>query len=162
MAIVVRENHEKRALAIPVVLVCQFRVDQELVLRCQERADPDHKMWRGQPLGTLSDIWPWSDMKDTVKREAQEFVGYMKQQDYQPIGAYTEMELWGPYMQKVDWGKARNADARESDGHTYPQGYLHDANIADYRLGVVFHIRGNFLAKYGKMVEEVDEELLVI
>lgn len=158
----VRENHEKRLLAKPVVLSCQFRADRDLVLRCQETAAPDRKTWRGQPLGTLSNLWPWSDMKDLVKNEAQQFVGYMKQQNYDPIGDYTAMELWGPYMQKVDWSKARNPNARWSDGNNYPEAFLHGGNDVNFDLGVVFYIKGNFLGRYGRMVEGIEQEVLLV
>ncbi len=165
------ENHEKVARAHPVPLTCQFRADTEMVTRCQAAAQGAERFWRGEPIGTISRLFPWSDMKDQAMKEARLFVGYMRQQrqEYELIGAVTEMELWGPYRQKVDWSRAdetlTRGDSRgfgeELKTSEYAPGYAYGLDDKPEDKGLVFLIRGQFLAKYGKLVEGMEGVLLL-
>lgn len=165
------ENHEKVARAHPVPLICQFRADAEMVERCQKAAAGEERFWRGRPLGVIRDLWPWSDMKMQALEEARLFVHYMRQQqqEYSLIGAVTEMELWGPYRQKVDWNRVQEKLTR-GDSHSfgaelkhseYAPGWAYGFEDKPDDKGLVFLIRGQFLAKYGKLVEGKDGVLLV-
>jgi hypothetical protein len=163
------ENHESVARAHPTPLVCQFRADPEMVERCQKAAVGEERFWRGRPLGAIRDLWPWGDMKMQAMEEARLFVHYMRQQrqEYELVGAVTEMELWGPYRQKVDWGRAQerltrtDGDWNSAKTSEYAPGYAYGFEDKPDDKGLVFLIRGQFLGKYGKLVEGKDGVLLV-
>ena len=168
--VAVLENYEKRSLAHPSWLVCQFRADTEMVTRCQASAEGEERFWRGQAIGTIRDLWPWQDMKILAQEQARLFVGYMRQQyqQYELVGAESEMELWGPYLQKVDWNRVQDRLVRgDLDGFgeelkksEYAPGWAYGFDDKPEDKGLVFLIRGLFLAKFGRLVE--DKEVLLV
>ncbi len=170
MTVAIHENPETVALALPTWLVCQFRADPEMVARCQGAAEGDQRFWRGRAIGTIRDLWPWQDMKRTALEEARQFVKYMRQQyqQYELVGAESEMELWGPYRQKVDWARVQDklvrGDLRGIGGPLkmtqYAPGWAYGFDDKPEDKGLVFLIRGMFLAKYGRLVE--DKEVLLV
>ena len=163
-------NPEKEALALPTRLVCQFRADIEMVTRCQRAAEGGERFWRGQAIGTISKLFPWQDMKHKALEEARLFVGYMRQQyqQYELIGAESAMELWGPYRQKVDLARVKDklvrGDMQGMGGELkmteYAPAWAYGFDDKPEDKGLVFLIRGLFLAKYGRLVE--DKEVLLI
>jgi hypothetical protein len=149
----IRENPESLHLAEPVFLTCQFPVEQELVLACQAG---DEKTYRGVPVGTIRDLWPWSELRKVALWHAQEFVRNMKNQDYELVGHATAMGLWGPYTQKVEWDKVDQQITSEENFETrsYPHAYLYRENEVRLDRGIIYLIRGQFLAGHGHLSEE--------
>lgn len=151
--LLIKENPESVKLAEPVFLTCQFPVEQELVLACQAG---DEKTYRGVPVGTIRDLWPWSELRQVALWHALEFVRNMENQDYELIGHETAMELWGPYTQKVEWDHVNDQLSSEENGEerTYPKSYLYRGDEVRLDRGMLYLIRGHFLAGHGHLSEE--------
>ena len=148
------------------MLVCKFKPDPDLALRCG--------ILKGVPIGKVGAEGPRERLKRIAIEEAKTFVGHMKNQGYQAAQAETEMELWGPYREKVNMAKASTLVNIEAGNPFFPQGRWASAakgaapaergpqeltkakilDSQDYRHGVSFLIRGKFVtAKFGKQEE---------
>lgn len=151
----------------PVRLVCKFKVEPEIALRCQQLGGKPH---RGSPIGKIVDLWPHDQIKRIALSQAKQFVGHMKNQGYAAQQAETEFELWGPYRERVDISKGTGLVNFEAGNPTKPDGVWGFAATGmtqadtrgpqvldrravlenqDHQKGVVFMIRGQFLATRG-------------
>lgn len=160
----------------PLTLVCKFRADPELALHCQGAG-----LHRGIPIGKMLELWPTDMLKRQALSEAKTFVGHMKRQGYIPQQAESEMELWGPYREKLNMAKGTELVNFEAGNHLIPQGHWGSAahgvtkadsrkprvlsreqllDSEDWQLGVAFLIRGKFLATQWKESES-DGTLIV-
>ena len=164
-----RIDAESIQLHHPVYLTCKFRADPELVLRCQQAGDGVH---RGTRLGQMREFWPFDALRSQALDEARMFIRYMRTQDYEPKQSQFEMELWGPFPEKVQYtGSWTNievgnpffpegrwvSDSRGTrTGTRGPQELDRDTVLdsPDWKKGTVFLIRGLFLAGYGHQEEE--------
>ena len=157
----------------PLSLTCKFPVDTELVLDCQRLGARPHK---GTLIGKMPELHPFVQLKHHVLDQAKAFVRAMKSKGYEPQQAETEMELWGPFREKLDMEKASQLVNFEEGNPFIPQGHFgsaayggwqHDGvvgprvldrnllrNHQDWRRGVVFIVRGNFLATRGYESED--------
>lgn len=156
----------------PISLTMKFKVDADLVLTCQRAGDQPH---RGKPIGKIMELWPFDALKRIAVSETKTFIGHMKNQGYEAQQAETEMELWGPYREKLDMGKGDALVNFEEGNPLVPQGHWgfaasgmwkHDLEVGPRRLdpkklknnpewkrGVVFLVRGKFLATHGHQEE---------
>ncbi len=157
----------------PVSLTMKFKADSSLVLTCQRMGDRPH---RGTPIGKISELYPRDALKRLALSETKTFIKHMKNQGYTAQEAETEMELWGPYREKMDMGK-RDALVNFEEGNPLvPDGHWgsaargvwgHDGitgprqldpktvkNHRDWTHGVVFLVRGKFLATHGHQEEK--------
>lgn len=157
----------------PLSLTCKFPVDAELVLRCQQLGDKPH---RGTTIGKMPELHPFAQLKEIVLSQTKEFVRHMKLQGYEPQEAETEMELWGPYREKLDMSQAANVVNFEEGNPFIPEGrfgsaahggWQHDGvvgprvldkdllrNHRDWKLGIAFIVRGKFVATKGHEIED--------
>ena len=172
-------DRESTKVYEPVFLTCKIKVDPELILKLQRMG---WRPRRGTPIGKMSDLDPFNALKRLVTEEAKTFIGYMKQQGFLPLEAETQMELWGPFREKLDMSKGSSWENFEEGNPLVPQGmwrsqarglWEHDLKTGpreldrkavledrDWKRGVVFLIRGRFLATHGKE-EEATGTLLV-
>ena len=156
----------------PIPLNATFPVDLDLVLTCQRVGD---KPYRGTPIGKIPELWPREGLKRTILGYAKTFIRHMKAQGYEAQQAETELELWGPYREKMDMGKGGALVNFQEGNPLVPQGHWgtaahglweHDGitgprqldpKVAkghqDWQRGVVFLIRGKFLATHGHREE---------
>ena len=152
----------------PLSLTCKFPADTELVLNCQRLGAKPHK---GTIIGKMSELDPFVQLKHHVLAQTKEFVRAMKSKGYVPQQAETEMELWGPFREKLDMAKASQLVNFEEGNPFIPQGHFGSAayggwqsdgvvgprmldrdllrNHQDWRHGVAFIVKGNFLATRG-------------
>ncbi len=157
----------------PAPLTCKFPVDTELVLKCQSLGV---KPYKGALIGKMSELHPFVQLKQFVLTQAKAFVRAMKSQGYEPQQAETEMELWGPYREKLDMAKASQFVNFEEGNPFIPQGHFGSAAMGgwasdgvvgprtlnrdllrdhrDWQRGVAFIVRGNFLATRGYESED--------
>jgi len=155
MTVAITENHEKTARAVPITIRCHWNPDAALVLRCQEASPPEQRLWKGEPIGSMSELWPWSDLKRQALSEAKTFAYHMRHQkgEYELIGEPSSMFLYGPYMEKVDWGRAK--EVLEHDGYQHHPGFLYGVDDPpEFSKGVAFFIVGHFLARYGSLTTD--------
>ena len=149
---------------VPNVLVCKFRPDPELVLKCQKMGG---KPFRGTPIGKVKDVWPFSLLKRIALEEAKTFIGHMKNQGHIASQNPDAMELWGPFKEKPTRGGLVNIEAGnplvpdgrwafDSKGAWRPPvrgpQTLNKEQILDspdWKLGVAFLIRGRFESTRG-------------
>lgn len=170
-------DRESIQLHEPVLLKCRFRADPELVLLCQSLGEQPHK---GTPIGKMKNLYPFEALKRQAMDEAKMFVRHMRKQGFEPMQAESEMELWGPFAEKVDMSKGASLENFEAGNHLIPQGMYrtraHGAWKPDgkgprrltkqmldeprYGKGASFYIRGRFLASHGKE-EEATGTLIV-
>ena len=162
----------------PVTLTAKFPVDPELVVRCQQAGDRPH---RGTRVGKMLELYPYDVLKRLATAQAKTFLRHMRNQGYEPLQAETELELWGPFRERLDTSKAADLKNFEEGNHLIPQGHWgsaahgvwrHDLvrgprqldvttlGHRDWRFGVVFMLRGKFLATGGHR-EETTGTLLV-
>jgi hypothetical protein len=162
--IALRENHDKTKFYVPKKLVCKFTPDPEMVLRCQ---DLGMKPYKGFPVGKVM----FDQLREVAMSEATQFAGHMQTQGNILRGDITEMELWGPYRNKPTGNRLVNIEegnplvpegkwALSSKGAWSPEvkgprvldkeEVLYDR---DWRHGVCFLIRGDFLATRGHQEE---------
>lgn len=173
----VQIHRESITVHIPVLLNCKFKADPELVLRCQGAGQqPLH----GLPIGRMPDFYPFLALKRIAMEECQTFVGHMRNQGFEPREAESQMELWGPFREKMDMSRGAALENFEEGNHLIPQGkwrsQAHGAwapegtgraalgpqmldkervlHSQDYKHGIAFFIRGRFLASHGKEEEE--------
>jgi hypothetical protein len=166
-------DSEKTKLYEPLWLTAKFPVDAELVLRCQKAGDSPHK---GTRIGKMMELYPYGALKRVVVGHTKTFLRHMKAQGYIPQQAETEMELWGPFRERVDMSKGAELINIEEGNHTIPEGryvsaaravWGHDGvkgprkldrktllDHRDWQRGVFFSVRGRFLATKGKQEEE--------
>ena len=83
----------------PLLLTCKFGVDTDLALTCQRWGDKPH---RGTPIGKMSELHPFVQLKRVVLAQTKAFVRHMRSKGYEPQEAQTEMELSGPYREKLN------------------------------------------------------------
>ena len=147
----------------PLRLVCKFRIDPELAL--------ETGLHHGASIGKMLELYPYDQLKHKALSEAKTFMGHMRRQGYIPQQAESEMELWGPYREKVDMSKGADLVNFEEGNPLIPQGHWGSAahgvskadsrdprvlnkrellDSPDWRHGVVFLIRGKFLATHWK------------
>ena len=161
---------ESIGLHEPVYLKCKIRADAELVLKCQRAGA---KPYRGLPTGNLPPVWPHSSLKREIIEQSKMFLEHMRLKGYEPKHSEYQMELWGPYREKVDmrdaaspminievgnpffpdgrWVSAARASAPAQKGPMELSMELLDHR--DMRRGVHFIVRGLFLAQSGKREE---------
>ncbi len=151
----------------PVSLTAKFKADTDLVLQCQRYGGGLHK---GTAIGKLLEIWPTDALKKQALDICRTFIQHMKLQGYETRESATEMELWGPYREKLDMSKANDLINFEAGNHLIPEGHyghpmggwesdgvtgprtLDKTLLRDHRdwqLGAVFLIRGKFTATRG-------------
>ena len=171
MSTSVQLDPETTKLYHPVSLVCKFPVDQELVLKCQQYGGG---RYRGKAVGHLPALWPHDSLKQIATQQATMFVRHMELKGYMFQQAITEMELWGPYREKLSMDKADTLINWEQDNHLIPEGHwgppstgweydgvrgprkLDAATVRDHqdwKRGTIFLVRGKFLATRGKQEE---------
>ncbi len=170
---------ETTKLYEPLWLTAKFPVDAELVLRCQRAGDQPHK---GTIIGKMLELYPYDVLKRIVLGHTKTFLSHMKAQGYVPQQPETEMELWGPFREKLDMSKSADLVNIEEGNHTIPEGryvtaargvWGHDGvkgpreldkrtllDHRDWQRGVFFSVRGRFLATKGKR-EEATGTLIV-
>jgi hypothetical protein len=163
----------------PVLLTMKFKADADLVLTCQRCGDAPH---RGTPIGKIIELWPRDALKRLAISETKTFIRHMKNQGYEAQQAPTEMELWGPYREKMDMRKGGSLVNFEEGNPLIPQGrwgyaahgvWNHDLEVGprkldpkrvrdhrDWKLGVVFLVRGKFLASHGHQEETTGETIV--
>ena len=156
----------------PVSLTLKFPADADLVLTCQRMGDKPH---RGTPIGKIPELYPRDALKRLALSETKTFISHMKNQGYEAQEAETEMELWGPYREKLDMGKGAALVNFEEGNPLVPQGHWgsaargvwkHDGITGprkldpktvkghqDWKRGVIFLVRGKFLATHGHQEE---------
>lgn len=156
----------------PVSLTARFPLDTDLVLTCQRVGG---KPYRGTPIGKIPELWPFDALKRIVRNHAKTFIRHMKAQGFEAQQAETEMELWGPYREKLDMRKGDALVNFEEGNPLVPQGHWghaatgaweHDGTLGprqldpkamkdhrDWKMGVVFLVRGKFLATHGHQEE---------
>lgn len=165
-------DRESITLHEPTTLTCKFRVDPELILKLQDFGQRPHK---GTSIGKMPVGYPFEELKKIAMDEAKTFVGYMKQQGNEPRTAISQMEIYGPYREKMDMSKAATLENFEAGNPFHPNGMWRSAahgvwapdgkgprlldrnkvlDSPDYRHGTVYFIRGLFLASHGKEEEE--------
>lgn len=162
-------DRESTALHEPTWLNGKIRIDAELVLKCQQAGMGRVK---GVKLGTLPSLYPQAALKAAIKEQATTFLQHMRLQGYEPKHTVYELEVWGPYREKVDMGtKYVNIEAGNEE--FFPDGRWAIAQKAaaqaqrgtmelsrdlldhpDMKRGVHFIVRGLFLADHGKEEEE--------
>lgn len=162
------------ALHEPTWLNGKIRIDAELVLRCQNAG---MERVKGVRLGTLSSLYPQAALKAQIQGQATTFLHHMRLQGYEPKHSVYELEVWGPYREKVDmganyvnieegnpffpdgrWAHAQKAAAQAQKG---PMELSRDLlDHPDMKRGVHFIVRGLFLASSGRE-EEATGTLLV-
>ena len=157
----------------PSSLTCKFPIDTELVLNCQRLGA---RPYRGTIIGKMPELHPFVKLKNAVLAQTKEFVRAMKSKGYIPQQAETEMELWGPYREKLDMAKASQLTNFEEGNPLIPQGHIGsaayggwqsdgvkgprmlDRNLLldhrDWQRGVAFIVRGKFLGTVGHESEE--------
>jgi hypothetical protein len=163
----------------PISLTMKFKADSGLVLTCQRMGDKPH---RGTPIGKIPELYPRDALKRLALSETKTFIRHMKNQGYEAQEAPTEMELWGPYREKMDMGKGGSVVNWEEGNPTIPQGHwgtaahgvwtpdsklgprkLDPTTVRDHRdwkRGVVFLVRGKFLATHGHQEEKTGETIV--
>jgi hypothetical protein len=124
----------------------------------------------------MPELYPQHVLKRIVLSQTKTFLGHMKRQGYIPQQTETEMELWGPFREKVDMSKASDLVNIEEGNPTVPEGryasaargvWGHDGTRGpreldrktlldhrDWQRGVFFSVRGRFLATKGSREEE--------
>lgn len=167
-------DRESTALHEPTWLNGKIRIDAELVLRCQNAGMGRVK---GVRLGTLSSLYPQAALKAAIQEQATTFLQHMRLQGYEPKHSVYELEVWGPYREKVDMG-AKYVNIEEGNPF-FPDGrWAHAQKAAaqaqrgtmdlsrdlldhpDMKRGVHFIVRGLFLAERGRE-EEATGTLIV-
>lgn len=167
---------ETTALHAPVYKSCILRVDRELVLKCQEAG---MGTLRGKALGTLSPLWPVSSLKDDLVTQAKEFQRHMTLRGFEPTQSEWQLELWGPYREKVDMSRGTELVNIEEGNPFFPDGrWVSAARAAapaqrgpieldrelldhrDFKKGVHFIVRGLYLRDFGKQ-DDVTGKLIV-
>ena len=164
-------DRESVTLHEPVTLTCKVKADPELVLKCQRLGE---RPYRGVRLGKLRETYPTQALKRILLDEARTFTAHMKRQGYEPREAETEMRLYGPFREKLDMGRGAALENFEAGNHLIPQGMWRSAahgtgratergvlqldrervlGSQDWRRGVAFLIKGQFLAAHGKEEE---------
>lgn len=157
MPVSLQEGHESVARAEPVTIRCHWNPDPALVLKCQQRAAPENRFWKGRAIGDIIDLYPWADLKREALAQAKEFARNMRNQKqaYDLIGEPGGMLLYGPYMEKVDWRKAQEVRTVRGAGNRklwdYSPGFLYGRDEWDFSKGVAMFIVGTFLAKFGSL-----------
>ena len=159
---------ETTVLHHPTWLSGKIRIDAELVLKCQRSGGGK---FRGVKLGTLSDLWPHASLRRAIQEQSTTFLNHMRLQGFEPKDSVYELEVWGPYRERVDmgteyknieegnpffpegrWAIAQNAAAPAQKGPMELSRDLLDHR--DMKRGVHYIVRGLFLAEYGKEEEE--------
>lgn len=157
----------------PLSLTCKFGVDTDLALRCQRLGDKPH---RGTTIGKMSELHPFVQLKRIVLAQTKRFMRHMRDKGYEPQQAETEMELWGPYREKLNMSRAAEVINFEAGNPLVPEGHFgsaayggwqHDGvkgprvlnrdllrDHRDWRHGVVFIVRGKFVATKGYESED--------
>ena len=162
-------DRESIVLHEPTWLNGKIRIDAELVLKCQRSGGGK---FRGVKLGKLSDLWPHASLRRAIQEQSTTFLNHMRLQGFEPKNSVYELEVWGPYREKVDMGtKYKNIE--EGNEMFFPDGRWAIAQNAaapaqkgpmelsrdlldhpDMKRGVHYIVRGLFLAEYGKEEEE--------
>ena len=169
-----RIDAESTALHYPAYLNGKIRVDAELVLKCQNAG---MGRLRGKPFGKIPALYPHSALKEAIQEQAMTFLHHMRLQGFEPKNTVYELEVWGPYREKVDMGA--NYVNIEEGNPFFPDGrWAHAQKSAavaqkgtmelsrdlldhpDMKRGVHFIVRGLFLAEHGKE-EEATGTLIV-
>lgn len=165
---------ETTALHQPVWKSCLLRVDRELVLACQRAGE---KPYRGRRLGSLPDLHPHMGLKRELIAQAKDFLHHMKGRGFEPKHTEYELELWGPYRDRLDFSRAGSAKINIEEGNPFfPDGrWVSAARAAgpaqrgplelstelldhhDMQRGVHMIARGLFLRTYGKEAEDTGQ-----
>lgn len=168
----VQIGRESIVLHEPVTLTCKFRVDPELVLKCQDAGQRPH---RGTPLGKMRVGYPFEELKKIAMDETKQFIHYMKIQGNEPRTAESVMTIYGPYREKMDMSKGASMENFEAGNPFHPNGMWRSQahgvwapdgkgprlldrkkvlDSPDWELGTVYFVQGLFLASHGKEEEE--------
>ena len=170
---------ESAKLYHPATLTGKFPVDPELVVRCQRAGSG---RYRGVCIGKMLELYPYDAMKKLALSQAKTFIRHMRSQGYEPLQEATELELWGPFRERGDMSRGASLVNFEEDNPFVPAGHWgsaargawrHDLergprrlnqNVLlddkDWRHGVVFLVRGQFLATRGKQEESTGAVLV--
>lgn len=170
-------DRESTTIHHPVYRSAKFPVDMELVVKCQAAGDKPH---RGTRIGEMLPLYPHSELKAEAVRFGKMFISQMAREGYEPAEAETTMELWGPYRERVDWSSTNRMVNIEEGNPFFPDGrWVNESRGATkaitrkpqrlskelyddphWKKGVVFLIRGRFVATHGKE-EETTGTLIV-
>ena len=162
-----RENLNKTKFYVTDLLVFKIKPDAELVALCQQKGAA---VYRGTPIGQMQSLWPFDGLKRAVIEEAETFVRHMAAQGNMLQTSVYQMELWGPYRDKPTGVREVNIEA----GNPYvPDGkWAFDSkgtwapdetgvrevtkdllDREDFRHGICYRIRGEFLKTRGHQEE---------
>ena len=162
----------------PVQLVCKIVIEPEIVLRYQRAGGTPH---HGSPIGKMSDLFPFDQIKRRALSEAQTFMGHMKTQGYELVDVASSMEFWGPFREKPKMDKATSNHNFEAGNPLIPQGHWGSAahgitktdsrgpqvldrkavlDKGEWQEGAVFFIRGQFLATRSQRDESTGTHLV--
>lgn len=164
------QDRESTTIHHPVYRSAKFPVDMELVVQCQKLGD---KPYRGVPIGTMGVIYPQSELRDKALYFAKMFIMQMQREGLDAAEPETLMELWGPYRERVDWSSTNRSINIEEGNPFFPDGrWVQESRGATkaigrnpqrlnkemyddphWKRGVIFLIRGKFVATKGKEEE---------
>ena len=170
-------DRESTTVHEPVYRSAKFPVDMELVVQCQKLGD---KPYRGVQIGTMGVLYPHSELKAQALHFAKMFIMQMQREGLEAAEPETLMELWGPYRERVDWSSTNRMVNIEEGNPFFPDGrWVSDSrgatkalsrqpqrlskklyNDPHWKRGVIFLIRGRFVATKGRE-EEATGTLIV-
>lgn len=137
MTVLIKENVEKSTIWQPVRLRGRFTVPFDMI--------PPRQV-KGEQINSFSPLWPESHFRDAAMTAAKIFVKHMGLRGYQLVSNEGELWVFGPYHSRA-WDIHRNNQGdpfgRQAGENLFPE-------AADYL------IIGDFVAKYGKVVEEAE------
>jgi len=130
-------------------------LDYELV---QAVHNAGGRPFKSEPLGKLSELWPFDALKRPLLKHAEEFVRQIGTQGFQPLSNVHQFLVSGPFSEKV--GEMQQWTP-EAGNHLIPHprqaqtvwGYRGDE--FDWHKGCAFLITGRFTrhARYGHVDE---------
>ena len=86
------------AATVPITVQTKVTVDDDLVQLCHSFGE---RPFRDQPLGRISDVYPFVMLKKPLLEHAREFSRQVRSQGYEARTPAEEFLAWGPYMEKV-------------------------------------------------------------
>lgn len=141
---------------VPMTVATKCLLDWDLLELCQRHgARPN----RGDPLGTLPELWPFDMVKGQLLNQAREFRSQIGKKGYEALTDVYAFNVWGPYMEKVGeirpWvPEADNPFVAEKRTAQRVWGY--EGDEFNFDKGCVYQIVGKFLrrASEGHIGEE--------
>lgn len=123
------------------------------------------KPYRGIPLGTLPELWPFDLLKRPLLDHAREFIKQVKTHGFHPLTSEYEFKVWGPFSEKVgeikEWvPEADNPFIPEAHKQKATSTWLYRGDEFNWERGCAFLIKGDFTRYAG--TGHVDEQTGVI